>query len=176
MQTAVSLADIVYHVVAAVALIVGGGWAYFKFIKGRTFQRRLQVVLEGNIEKSPGVMYLIVNSRAQNIGLRELNINAEESALSIFTLSARTDAVEEAARSGWELLGVWSVFEDQLLLEPDESIRDPQLLELPEGGFAALRLELVVSPEGSERSWQTSEVVVIESAGDNAQRELAERR
>lgn len=96
-------------------------------------------------------------------------------ALSQSLPSRRADAVEEAARSEWELVGVWSVFEDQLLLEPEESIRDPQLLELPEGGFAALRLELVVSPEGSDRSWQTSEVVVIESAGDNDESRPRER-
>jgi hypothetical protein len=32
----VSIADLVYHLVAATALIVGGGWAYFKFIRNRT--------------------------------------------------------------------------------------------------------------------------------------------
>jgi hypothetical protein len=144
MQTAVSLADIVYHLVAAVALIVGGGWAYLKYIRGRTYQRRLRVVLEGRVEQAPGVMYLIVYSLAHNIGLREVRINAEESALRISTLSTGAEVALEAGRAQWELLGVWGVFEDQKLLEPDETVRDPQVIELSEGGFAALKLELFV--------------------------------
>jgi hypothetical protein len=166
-QTAVNVADIIYHMVAATALIIGGGWAYLKYIRGRTFVRRLDVRATGTVQKTPRMIRLVVEVDASNVGLRDLEINPAESGLRVYTLSARPEAVEEAAEARWEFVGTWEIFETQRRLEPGESVRDPHLLEIAGGSFAALKLEITVSPKASQRSWQTTEVVILQDTEDN---------
>lgn len=165
MQIAVSIADVVYHVVAAVALIVGGGWAYFKFIKGRTLKERLRVTVDGGLEPSSGLLRVTASCEAENISLRELQIAPEGTAVRLFvhTLAENPSEAREAA---WELMGAWSVFGDREVLEPGEVLQEPKLLEVPEGGFAAMMLEFTVySRSGSY--WQAASVVTNRQAGDN---------
>jgi hypothetical protein len=166
-QTAVNVADVVYHLVAAIALIVGGGWAYLKYIRGRTFVRRLDIRATGTVQKTVRMIRLVVEIDASNVGLRVLEISPAESGLRVYTLSARPEAVEEAAEARWEYVGTWGLFEAQRLLEPGESVRDPHLLEIAGGSFAALKLQTTVSPRGSQRSWQTTEVVILQDPADN---------
>ncbi len=89
MQTAVNVADVVYHLVAAIALVVGGGWAYLKYIRGRTFVRRLDVRATGTVQKTARMIRLVVVVDASNVGLRALEISPPESGLRVYTLSAR---------------------------------------------------------------------------------------
>ena len=72
----------------------------------------------------------------------------------------------EAKRGEWEELGFWRVFEDQEALEPGESASEEVLLEIPEAGYAALKLELWVhSPD--EVPWKGTAVVNLLPGADN---------
>lgn len=42
-----TLVDIVSTLVTTTAVVIGAAWAYFKFLKGRTFRPRLEVGLSG---------------------------------------------------------------------------------------------------------------------------------
>lgn len=178
-QIVVNLTDVVYHLVAAVALIVGGGWAYFKFIKNRTFKPRLAVRVEGRVitgsegqdtrgsSAASATPRLVVRCGAENVGLREVKIGEEGTALRIYFHGVESGGSgERATLADWQWLDSWPVFESRYSLEPDEPVEEQLLIELPRKGFAALRLELVVhSPPGN--AWEVSEVVVIRTEEDN---------
>lgn len=46
MQAFVDLASIIRDTVTALALIIGGSFAYFKFVRGRTFTERLKTSVD----------------------------------------------------------------------------------------------------------------------------------
>jgi hypothetical protein len=48
-----------------VALVVGGVWAYFLFVRGRTFSQRLEPLMEGELHQIDGVEMLRVKLRVK---------------------------------------------------------------------------------------------------------------
>lgn len=179
LEIVLGVAEVVYHLVAAVALVIGGGWAYFKFIKNRTLKPRLAVKVEGRIitgsdslgtqggSEASTATRLVARCGAENVGLREVTLGKEGTALRIYFHGVESvGSAERAALADWQWLDSWPVFESRDSLEPDEPVEEQLLIELPRKGFAALRLELVVhSPP--ENAWEVSEVVVILTEEDN---------
>jgi hypothetical protein len=62
-------------IVTALAVIVGGSWAYFKFVRGRTYEPRLAVELVGEWRKIGGNDVLHVRIRVSNVGSSYLALN-----------------------------------------------------------------------------------------------------
>ncbi len=161
------LFDALQKAVATAAIVVGGLWAYLKFVRGRTFRLRLEPSVGGLVWREPGpeaALYLLIDCRARNAGLSKFRISVEESALQVFTSAAAGPSPAPAAGEagataepvGWEELGGYAVFEDSgaAPLEPAEQAQDEILLELPGGGPAALKLVLTVTARARRgRSW-----------------------
>ena len=173
MQLAVSIADIIYHLVAAVALIVGGGWAYFRFIRNRPLRPCLSIGVAGSLVTASDRPRLVVRCRAANVGLREVEIGGQATSLRVYFYGVEGEGPPAAAQlAEWQWLDSWPVFDSSgsgAVLEPDEPLEEQLLLELPRRGFTALRLELIVhSPP--RRFWEVNEVVVLREAGDNGER------
>ena len=158
-------ADIAQKSAATVAIVGTAAWAYFKFVRGRTFRRRLELTISGEVRRGPGIVYLLTNSTVKNIGLSKFEIDHEKSGLRVMTHSA-DDAVAEARLAEWSPLSTWPVFEEQDVLEPGEPAAEELLIEIPDEGFLAFRLQLWVSSKHDE-SWEVTAVVNLEPAGDN---------
>lgn len=165
MQTTVGLSFIVVNIVTAVALIIGGGWAYLQYIRGRTFKRRLQVGVSGQVRREHGILKILVDCRAENLGIRRFDVNSEGTAIRLLASRMDTPPLDEPLEGGWEVLGVWQAFAPASL-ELGESMDDAILLDLPDGGQSALRLELSVSLPSGE-SWRASDVVFLSEETDN---------
>jgi hypothetical protein len=169
MQIFVDLASIVRDAVTAVALIIGGGFAYFKFIRGRTFRPRLNLVVTSKVRREQGVLHVLMDCGARNIGARELRITAEGTAVRLLASSVvSTQDMEQSpqsSQSGWDLIGVWQPVEAKTL-EPEEPLEDSVLVAIPDGGQAALRVEFSVSIPSGE-SWQASDIVFLAGEDDN---------
>lgn len=171
MESALQIVEAIYRLVATAAIIVGGGWAYMKFVKGRTFRRRMKVSIEGQIEPGTDSVRLLVKPQAENVGLREVKISSEVTSIELHSaVLSSSEAVADEMR--WDSVGVWQVFGEQELLEPGESVEDPLLLEITPGGYDAMKIELTVSIEATERSWRTTEVVILDPGADNKSEEV----
>lgn len=165
LSTVQAVADIVQKAAAAVAIVGTAGWAYFKFVRGRTFRRRLELTISGEVRRGPGIVYLLTNSTAKNIGLSKFEIDHEKSGLRVMT-HASEGAVTEPRLAEWQPLSTWPVFEAHKLLEPGEPAAEELLIEIPDKGFLAFRLQLWASSTKDE-SWEVTAVVNLEPAGDN---------
>lgn len=165
LSTLQAWADIVQKTAATVAIVGTAGWAYFKFVRGRTFRRRVELTISGEVRRGPAIVYLLTNSTAKNIGLSKLELDYEKSGLRVMTHSAE-GAVAEARLADWSPLSTWPVFEGQDVLEPGEPAAEELLIEIPDEGFSAFRLQLWVSSTGDE-SWEVTAVVNLEPTGDN---------
>jgi hypothetical protein len=51
--------DTTAHVASVLAVFAGAVWAYFKFIKSRTFYPRMQMTCSGTLLKSGNVVYVV---------------------------------------------------------------------------------------------------------------------
>lgn len=60
--------DLIGTLVAAAAVIVGALWAYFRFIKDRTYRPRLEVSMNGRWLAVDGARLLLARVRIKNIG------------------------------------------------------------------------------------------------------------
>lgn len=156
---------IAQRIAATIAIVIGGGWAYFKFIRGRTFRRRLELAVSGEIRRGQGIVYLLTNSSAKNIGLSKFEIDHEMSGLRVMTHASEAP-VQEARLAEWQPVSTWPVFEGQELLEPGEPASEELLIEVPEQDPLAFRLQLWVSSKQGE-SWEATAIVNLVSGDDN---------
>src|SRR6516164_3819133 len=63
-----TIVDTISKAVTAVAVIIGGVWAYFKFVRGRTYRPRLEVDLAGQWWPVNGKWLLQTRVMVKNVG------------------------------------------------------------------------------------------------------------
>lgn len=127
--------------------------------------------MEGDLVRETGRIRVTARSRAQNIGLREFPVSREGTTLQLYGHAVETTEPDaEGTLADWRDLGTWRAFEGRTVLEPDEPVEEQLLIELPDSGYVALKLELLVN-SGVGRSWEATEVVVIGYTGDNRDEE-----
>ena len=79
------IADVAWKLTASVGVIVGGIWAYFKFIKGRTFKPNLVPKVAGETRHKNGDVYLIATTEVENAGASIVSINHQYTVIRVFT-------------------------------------------------------------------------------------------
>jgi hypothetical protein len=161
--------DLAYKLVFTAIALGGVFWGYYRFVRGRTYRRKLTTSVSGTVRRDPSrpALYLFTTLGIENVGLSRFEILQEATALGVFTPAARpAGSASEPEYVGWEELRFFRVFEDQEALEPGESASEEVLLEIPDGGYVALKLELWVhSPD--EVPWKGTAVVNLLPEGDN---------
>jgi hypothetical protein len=139
--------------ITAFAVIIGGYWAWFKFVRGRTFVARLSIELDGQWRHTDGMTVLHVRVRVRNIGASKVALNQFGSGLQVgFPYGAWYHRVE------WDKIR-WDegaepdkpcrfkVLKDHTWIEPGETVADELLLHL-EGvrrRFCVLELTMVTA-------------------------------
>ena len=171
--TLISLvAETIYRTVAAAAIVVGGGWAYLKYVRGRTFTERLSLSVGGDLQRAedPDLLRLVIECGASNVGSRKVTIGPDASGVLLKALSLQDGAPQtqgKPRRAVWEELVGYPVFDDYSVIEPGETLEDTIVAELPGAGLRTLRLQLEVYSARGERAWRTSKVVHGPPVRDN---------
>ena len=145
------------NVTQSLALIAGGVWAYFKFVKGRTFEDRLNTTVSGKLISIYGSVFLIVTIRLQNVGLSRIAFDQDVSSLEIFEYVPSQG--EDILRVKNDLLTSFRVFGDKdRYIEPNEIVERETLIALQVLSKIGYQLELEVSSY-SGYAWRTTTVV-----------------
>lgn len=156
----------VYYALASAAIVIGGGWAYLKYIRYRSLKERLSLTVEGFVEGTQiqSGLRVIVNPEVENLGLREFRLPADIPAvLRVYARTLQGDA-SRAQLANWERIRAWTIFVDRDRLEPGEPVHQPQLIELAGDGYGTIMVELEVFSR-SGRSWRAAQVVSTDVAG-----------
>ncbi len=130
----------------ALAILVGGLWAYFKFARGRTFWRRLEPAITAEVVHDGPVAMIVTVLTLKNVGLAQVPIVHEGSALRIYSTETPHKPIGGQPME-WTEQGIRSVFEEHDWVESGETICDEQLIPVGAGDHCALRLELLVRSE-----------------------------
>ncbi len=144
--------DVADKAIKALAVAVAGLWTFMNYKKSRTFHRKLEPMVSGEIFERCGSYYIVASTRLKNVGQSQYTITQEGTALVALKLTPE----------GRETLSVNPVFRDHAWIEPGEQIEDPIVLTIPAPStFVAIRLNLRVGlktsrADGMERQLHCS--------------------
>ena len=86
LDDAKTVADIVGTLITALAVIVTALWAYYRFVKGRTYRPRLEVSMGGEWFTVDGKRLLLARVRLKNIGASVVELLQKGTGLRVSTL------------------------------------------------------------------------------------------
>lgn len=168
------VADIIQKAVTAGALIVGGIWAYYKFVRGRIFVSNLEVVISGEASRQNDRISLVATASVKNIGSSKLEVFHTLTALRILAPKS-VSTVRTAEITEWDHLKTLRLFADQTHFEPTEPAVDAHLVVVPgHDEYTALKLEAIVvsdedkdAPMDKKDAWVAVSIVNLISMEDN---------
>jgi len=160
------------EVVKTLAILFGGVWAYWKFVRGRTFRRRLELTISGTTFERQGACYLSGVVQLKNVGLSRVTIEQQGTAIELFRVrDIKSHLIEED-------LETLEVFLKHGWIEPGETIEEPFLLVIAEVDETTIgvRLHLRIVSRGIVTraiEWNAGAVVVVNTqapTGETPQR------
>src|SRR5689334_12347387 len=156
----------IQNVVQVLALCAGGCWAYFKFVKARTFQQSLTPTVSGRLVVLDGMFYLIATIQIKNVGSSGIDFDREANGLILYEYSTKPEATVHAVTD--ERITSFPIFEAQKkrYAEPKEDIEVQRLISIPGPLKLAYRLEAeILSTSGF--TWRAASIVDKTCLRDN---------
>ena len=151
------IADTLAKAVQILAIIVGGWWTYFKFMKGRTYHESLIPTVSGKLLTIDSQTYLIVNISVKNVGQSVVEFAPEASALRVLGYMRSTSSEIMPVKD--DELAQFAAL-DELSIEPNAVIEQMRLISIPIEVRLGLRLEFeIISNNRKKYSWKTSFII-----------------
>jgi hypothetical protein len=123
-----TVVDIIETIVAGAAIVVGGIWAYFKFVKGRTLRPHLEVNMFGQWQEIDQRHLLQARIRVKNIGTSKVTMIQKGTGLRISVLAQNQPP--SPTPSAWDVKKVFVILREHAWIEPGETVSDDVLLDL----------------------------------------------
>jgi hypothetical protein len=144
-------------VVQITAVIVGGVWAYLKFIRGRVYYTRLEPSVAATTFRKDGTDYLLATVTLKNVGATKVDIVQEGTALRVFACPAYGS--QNALLSvDWNRLRTVSIFQEHAWIEAGETIQDSLLFVLPPNQTA---VKMQVRIVATKLEWSAKAIVDV---------------
>lgn len=138
-------ADVVQKVVTAGAIVVGGIWAYYKFVRGRIFVSNLELTITGEVTSKDDVINLVATAIVKNIGTGKLEVYHHPLTVMRVLAPRAVSSVRVSEVSEWVSIKTLRLFEDQTHFEPAEPAVDAHLVLVSKHeDYTALKLEVIV--------------------------------
>ncbi len=151
------IADTLAKVVQILAIIVGGWWTYFKFIKGRTYRESLILIVSGKLLTIDSHTYLIATISVRNVGQSLVEFTPDAGALRVFGYTSSTSS-EIMTVKDYKLAQFVAL--DELSIEPNAVIEQMRLISIPIEMRLGIRLEFeIISNHRKKYGWTTSFIV-----------------
>jgi hypothetical protein len=124
------------------AVLVGGGWAYLKYVRGRVYARRAELNVQANLYVTPGGLMAVAKITLVNKGVARLVF--EPGAKVAFLYGARNSPSGPISAPEEEKLVAAEIFADHGWVEAQESIAEEAVFMLSEVDWSTLRFEAQV--------------------------------
>jgi hypothetical protein len=137
--------EIADHVATVIAIGAAGIWAYFNFVKSRTYHPRMEMAVSGEIRLSGATGYVVPRVTLKNIGQSKIALIQRGSGYRVWFAADSGNSLPEVAWSGGR--PVYPMFQEHQHIEPGESIFDEvRLIRLPEASIAVKIEARLVAP------------------------------
>lgn len=112
----------------ALAVVIGAVWAYFKFVRGRTYRPRLAMRMLAQWRLVDGRYLLHARMIVTNIGASVVRQQKRGSGLRISLLSAQQQ--EPPTKALWDVIRVFEILQDHEWIEAGETVSDDVMLDI----------------------------------------------
>jgi hypothetical protein len=130
--------DVVDKAVKVVAVLLGGGWTLMLYRRNRTFRRRLEPGVSGQLYRAGGAAYLVITCTLKNVGSAKCDLN----------FPGTWCEVQQMKPAGREVLRRFAIFRDHPWIESGEPVTDSVVLPVPPPEtFVALHMTLKVKSQ-----------------------------
>ena len=116
----------VLNIVQIAAIVIGAAWAYYKFVRGRTFHRRAEVNVDATLLASDSERAISAHATLQNTGGAKIPLRVK----ALKVRSFRRGDLDEKGRPRWQDVATVPMFEDHAWIESQETIADEVLVPL----------------------------------------------
>jgi hypothetical protein len=137
----VTAAGIAQQLTTTAAVLVGGGWAYLKFVRGRVYAPRAELTVTAEMYASPAGRMLVCRVDLANKGLTRLWLQPDGQ---VVRLHISQPSANSPAVVGEEKVGVVPVFTGHDWLEAQETISEDVRFQLAAGSAEWFRVEAEV--------------------------------
>lgn len=144
-DTIADVAGIVSSVVTTFATVLAGGWAYYRFLKGRVFKSRLTLVLTASQIRVQGTAYVLSVIEIANVGLSSVDLS--NGTLRFRALTGKSGE-DSAAVPGSTWLETSNVLLAHTWIESAETLAEQHLLILPATHRVPVQVDLRVVSRG----------------------------
>ncbi len=181
--------------IATIIVVIGGGaWAYFKFLRGRTFSQRIELKVTGRFIEKANLMCVVATVQAKNTGLSQVHIFDkfsrvevsvyERAAYEFFYADKQEEQPLVVDPALWTDPQPFQVFDQLSWLEPNELAIDELMLTLPSGDYIACRLVLSMTSrkgrsnedndEAQDVTWEATSVFERKEQHDIQERQAGQ--
>ncbi len=153
------------NVVTALATILAGVWAYYRFVKGRVFEPRLTLTAKAHRLRIRTSEYVLSTVELSNVGLSKIDFNNATLRVCSLSGNAEPDLLKVPKRVWLDTLGILLAHSS---IESGEVLTEQNLLVLPSGHDLPILLDFRVVAQGmSFTASIVAEPAAAESANDN---------
>jgi hypothetical protein len=141
-----NIVAVIQGALTSLAIVVGAIWAYYRFVRFRTLRPRLNFSFEFNRfdyghEKNIAVVRLkLTNNGNSRVDLREHGSTMCFLKYGLVGTTDSTSGVAVISRPSKHLESIDEVFTAHKWVEPNETIDDARVLQIPAGNHAAIQL------------------------------------
>lgn len=138
--------DVANNIITSGAVVIGGVWVYFNYIRGRTFARRAELGVTSSLERGNS-LYLCATVTLKNSGQSNLPLNENMKVIRLSGIADRTSDGIGVAK--WQRIMTLPILEQHAWLEALETVTDTVVYSLPcaSGGgphYSAYQVEAIV--------------------------------
>jgi hypothetical protein len=152
-------------VVQVVAFLAGACWAYFKFIKERTYSEILVSSVNGRLVSLDGLVHLLVTTQIKNVGSSKVDFNAPGSTLILLECALSNE--EKIHTVATMRLTSFEIFTPaNKHIEPNETLELKVLISMLTPLKLAYRVEVEIESK-SGAWWKASDIVYKTNLVDN---------
>jgi len=138
------------------AIVLGGGAAYYKFLRGRVFRPRMEVALSAQWLLAEKQQFLKVTAALKNTGASRIPFDLDYSVLEIY--GGGHSGRKIADLTAWEKLATLDFTHQHQWIEAAETIEVHWLIDLPaEAQYSVLKSELTVA--GKKSFWKSDTII-----------------
>lgn len=158
------LFDVIESILTSLAILTAGVWAYYHYLKGRSYHPRIELDVRGGIVRDEHRVFLCASVTVENVGYSKLKIEQQGSGLRVLAYPAGAPkGAPDFFGIRAEHLGTVPIFEKHQWLEPKEKTSDEWMFSIP-GAPRAFRLEARLA--SSKVSWTSSTIVLADHQFD----------
>lgn len=156
------LSGIAQNLVTIIAIILGGFWTYFTFIKGRTLKEQLEPKVTSHIINRSNDKILVATIQLKNTGKTIVNFKQSGTRLVVFQYQP-SENIAVVTENEWHVYyAAPPILRDHERIEPGEQIQEPVLIPLEQDDRQIYMIRLRINSK--KTTWTVDAIIEGNSA------------